>query len=244
MAKKSETPSDQKRPYIATIITLIAFLLMCGLGIWQYDRGQHKQQRLERVQANQAQSTMTLQSLINLQTDKRDVNFSATGLLLTDNLIYLDNQIEAGKVGYQILLPLNTDLGLLLVNFGWIQAGQYRQQLPSVSLPKGVMKLSGTSYIPTINPMITETASANGNWPLLVQSIDLTFIGRALEQPVLPFVMQLDPAHPSGLVRNWQAVVMAPEKHYAYALQWFALAIASLIIYFVAFRSRKPTNHE
>ncbi|MCL5256048.1 MAG: hypothetical protein M1363_08050, partial [Gammaproteobacteria bacterium] len=46
-------------------------------------------------------------------------------------------------------------------------------------------------------------------------------------------------------VREWPIVVMPPHRHYAYAMQWFGLALAALIVFLVASRERTthiPTN--
>jgi surfeit locus 1 family protein len=43
----------------------------------------------------------------------------------------------------------------------------------------------------------------------------------------------LDPGEPDGYVRQWSAPGFPPMRHIAYAVQWFALALTLLVIYFV-----------
>jgi cytochrome oxidase assembly protein ShyY1 len=43
----------------------------------------------------------------------------------------------------------------------------------------------------------------------------------------------LDPEEPDGFVRNWTAPGFPPMRHVGYAVQWFGLALALLVIYIV-----------
>jgi len=46
-------------------------------------------------------------------------------------------------------------------------------------------------------------------------------------------VILLDPKEPDGYARNWEAPGFPPMRHIGYAVQWFALAAALLVIYIV-----------
>ncbi|MCB1318421.1 MAG: hypothetical protein KDK27_20790, partial [Leptospiraceae bacterium] len=50
---------------------------------------------------------------------------------------------------------------------------------------------------------------------------------------VVPGVVQTDDDIGGKHPKIWQPVAFGPEKHYAYALQWFAIAFALLVIYIV-----------
>lgn len=231
--------SNRKLPYFATIITLVAVFTMCALGFWQIQRAQEKTVRLAQIETRQSSAPLSLEALLSMQDDKRDVPFNAFGELNTEKYFLLDNRLESGKVGYHVLAQLTTNQGVLLVNFGWVKAANRRDILPEVNLPFMQLKVNGISQIPFSNPMVTETAKVGDPWPMVVQAIDLDKLSKFSGKSLLPIVMQLDPVHPDGFVRNWKAVVMAPEKHYAYALQWFGLALACILIYIVALRKRK-----
>ena len=43
----------------------------------------------------------------------------------------------------------------------------------------------------------------------------------------------LDPSEPDGYLRQWQPPGFPPVRHIAYAVQWFSLAAALTVIYFV-----------
>jgi surfeit locus 1 family protein len=63
-----------------------------------------------------------------------------------------------------------------------------------------------------------------------------------LGAPVLDYQLLLDAAAPDGYVRDWQAPVVAPERHLAYAGQWWALAVGAVAAALVmAFRAARRT---
>ena len=45
-----------------------------------------------------------------------------------------------------------------------------------------------------------------------------------LGEPVLEYQLLLDPGEPDGFVRDWQAPGLPPERHLAYAGQWWLFA--------------------
>ncbi|MGD2032747.1 MAG: SURF1 family protein, partial [Gammaproteobacteria bacterium] len=46
-------------------------------------------------------------------------------------------------------------------------------------------------------------------------------------------IVLLDASAEDGYLRNWAPTEFGPERHYGYALQWFALAATLVIIYVV-----------
>jgi len=58
----------------------------------------------------------------------------------------------------------------------------------------------------------------------------------------LPVILLLDPVDEYGFVREWKAVYgVTPDKHRAYALQWFTLAVVLLMIY-MGVNSKRISN--
>lgn len=231
-------------PILATIITLVAVVIMFGLGEWQLQRAETKRERLSSIEQRQNLSPFSVAEISLMQGDIRDLPFSVKGTINPEQYFLLDNKINQGQVGYQVIAPLQTIEGVLLVNFGWVKAGLSRQQLPDIKLPIGSIELSGITSVPSNNPMINETVTAGQSWPVLIQQIDISLMSQFVNEPALPYLMLLNPSHEFGWVRDWNAVVMSPEKHLGYAIQWFLLAVACVIIYFVALKRRNKTSHE
>lgn len=244
MATNNHALKSKKWPIVATLVTLVAVVIMFALGFWQLERANNKELRLTQIEQRQQRSQISLQALTTIESDFRDIKFNAGGELLSDQLFLLDNRINKGRVGYEILVPLKTEIGLLMVNMGWVPAGATRQNLPVINLPKGTFSLSGIAATPDKNPMITETAEVGQSWPVVIQQMDFEVFQSFLNAPVLDFVMLLDEEQELGFVRNWQPVVMPPEKHLAYAIQWFGLALACLLVYIFALKKRYSSRHD
>jgi surfeit locus 1 family protein len=55
---------------------------------------------------------------------------------------------------------------------------------------------------------------------------------KRLGYPLLPVLLLLDREDAHGFVREWKPVYdVPPDKHRAYAMQWFTLALVLLLIY-------------
>lgn len=230
-------------PITAFVITLSCVCIMIGLGLWQLDRMHQKQARLADIEQKQQQSPLDIQALFTMDTDVRDVKVTFAGIPDNNQILLLDNRLHQGQVGYQVLSPVLVNGGTVLVNWGWVSAPRERTQLPSVVLPNHMVELSGIVAVPSHNPLVSETATALEHFPVRVQAIDIAFFSQQLNQPLMPFVIQLTAPENDAFVRNWQSVVMPPEKHLAYAVQWFGLAIAAMCV-FITLVVRRSQSHE
>ncbi|MFT6896702.1 MAG: surfeit locus 1 family protein [Paraglaciecola sp.] len=233
-----------KLPIVSTLVTLLAVVIMFALGLWQLQRAEQKSTRLAMIEVASTTSAITLAQIINSQEDIRDLPVRLTGTLNPNTYLLLDNRIHQGRVGFEVLALLAADSGNVLINFGWVAGDPSRLSLPEVDLPYALQDIQGKVAIPQANPMVSETADTAQIWPKVIQQLDLAFIEQVFQQPILPFIVQLDPVATSGFIRQWQPVVMSPEKHIAYAIQWFGLAIAAFIIYGFALRGKMKNKEQ
>ena len=242
----SNNATNQKRYtlVISTIVILVAVVIMSSLGVWQLQRAEEKSLRIEQIEKRKAEDPLSLGELLKSSDDIRDFPFQLYGKIDPHRYFLVDNRQFQGQVGYEVLAPVQTNEGLILVNLGWVKGTKYRANLPDVSLPKGTLFFQGIVSLPDLNPMISETALADDSWPKVIQQIDLALLESFLQEPLLGFVMLLSPESEEGFVREWQPVAMPPEKHLGYAIQWFGLALASLLVYIFAVRSKLKDRHD
>jgi surfeit locus 1 family protein len=64
-------------------------------------------------------------------------------------------------------------------------------------------------------------------------------IAAELGQGVQPFVLLMEPEYEFGFVRHWVPEEMGPGRHFAYALQWFAMGAVLAILLVWHFRRRR-----
>ena len=225
----------------AMLITLLAIAVMVKLGFWQIDRGQEKQMIIDRYTAAETYSQITLQNLVDLASAP-DERVSLRARFHPEYVFYIDNQIYQGRAGYQVLaLASNASLGEILipVNLGWIPAGQNRTDLPNVDIPNGDVEIFGRVRVPAESPFILQAQEFVANtWPLRIQYPELAKMREQLNLPLADFMVLQSPEAEIGFVREWPVVVMTPHRHYAYAVQWFGLALAAFIIFLVASRHK------
>ncbi len=224
---------------IKTSILIIAYSLGLGLLLtlsgWQISRGLHKASILEAANAASAQYPTIAVS------PKKPAQFSYQTATLQgswdkDRIILLANRIYQNQLGYEVIMPFQLSDGkLLLINRGWIAQGQ-ETALPTLQDASPV----GTLYQPkkgfTLGSAIQPEVINSKHWPKVSLYMDLTQFAQVLGQPVSPLIMVLDDDNSNSLIRIWKPVVIQPERHYAYALQWFGLAIAFIIFGIIWFR--------
>ncbi|MFC0446005.1 SURF1 family protein [Pseudidiomarina halophila] len=233
---------------LATLLTVLAIAFLVKLGFWQLDRAAEKETLFDDFAVAQTQAAQdSFQPLPqNPATNARFTPVKVTGTFV-DSYLLLDNQVHQGKVGYHVigLLDANNRSELVPVNLGWVPVGPDRRELPALELPEAEQEVIGWLYHPaedafTLADQIVEPGSS----PWRVQQLDFEAISTALDLPIANYLVLLSEAANYGWPRQWQPQVMTPEKHQAYALQWFSLALACLIVFFFARRSITKTKKE
>lgn len=233
-------------PWVAGVAMLALFLI---LGNWQLQRADEKRAVLSGFEA----IADTEHRPLNLATEPLEsLRFrpvAVSGQYLPEQQFLLDNQVSKGQVGYRVLTPLvHADSGqTVLIERGWIPRGPDRDTLPQVSagLPGETTTVLGHVYLPfgkglRLGPM-DETSVG---WPRVIQYLDFETIGERLQRVVPPLTVRLDPDQPHGYDRDWRPVLpMGPERHLAYAVQWFGLALALVIIVAILVYRRRFRDH-
>ncbi|NQY48853.1 MAG: SURF1 family protein [Colwellia sp.] len=233
-------------------LTLIVFVCLVKLSIWQYNRGFEKELRTARITQLNQQSPLTLNEVVNLSKEKQfigkeninDFPVTITGQFNADYIFLLDNQVEKYSLGYRVLQVVETPTHAVLVNLGWVQGSIDRGVLPEVIPLHGQYKFQGHVRIVEQSIMLIEQDFTQASWPLRVQQIELDKFATLTNKPLLPFVIYVDPAETLGHKKNWHPIVMPAEKHFGYAFQWATLAIAWLVLMISLRIKTKKSAHD
>ena len=221
------------------VLTLLPVLLM--LGFWQLSRYEQKLSLERAYEARHTLEPLTFSEL-RCQQDPLYMPLTVSGRFDPNRYFLLDNQVFRGEAGYELYMPFLTDDGhWLLVNRGWIPAGQ-RQQLPDVITDSAHLVLTGFAYKPLGKPfMLAEDAWLEG-WPKRIQAYNQGKIAKALEQSVPDFYLVLG----SEQAEQFRPMVvnLKSDRHMGYAVQWFAMALVMLLLYgFHMIRSGRNNNN-
>ena len=225
-------------PLWSWIVTVSLLFALSGLGRWQVQRGFDK--AALQAQFLEAGTHETVELDRNLPSQTHAV---ARGTYDTQRQLLLDNQSRHSQPGYEVLTPLRLSNGdVVIVNRGWLRASPDRRQLPPLPVAVGAREVHGI-WRGLAQPGLrlkTSNCAASG-WPRLVEYPTADDLKCVLNAPVLDGQLLLDPDQPDGLVREWNpAGEFPPMRHYAYAAQWFALAL-TLLVLFIKF-NLKPSK--
>lgn len=213
-------------------IALLVFLFLLRLGFWQLTRAEEKNTMLKAQAALALQAPVDWRPGMNLPVQYQRLKVKGSYLAAA---FLLDNQHYKHQFGYHLLSPFLLSTGeVILIDRGWLAGDQSRQRLPEFSIPSGSLQLTGDAYYPSAKSWVLGQVLEKRNENLaLVERIDTKIISQFLHKSVYPFIIRLDKDDTQGYVREWAVVAMPPERHYAYALQWFAMALVVLILFIV-----------
>jgi surfeit locus 1 family protein len=215
-------------PYVIGAILVVQF---AGLGVWQVSRA------FEKRAEQQAFVTQTGFASWSDGVDVRPFQkLKATGHFDVEHQFLLENIIINSRLGYYVLTPLHVadDTPLLLINRGWFERSPEAIDVDNLALPPDRVTVRGRAgSLPKAGYRMGEAVPADAEWPKRAVYPILDEIAAALGEPVQPFVLLMDPDDDHGFFRHWVPEEMGPGRHYAYALQWFAMGIvlAGLLIW-------------
>ena len=215
---------------------LLLFPFLLSLGLWQTQRATDKQALVERRAAGELTAALELRSQTHLGEADRYRPARVRGHYLAEQQWLLDNRVYRGQAGYHVFTPFviegQSQPGLL-VNRGWVSVGETREFLPSLPVPAGTLELHGRLDTPaSVGLVIGEVPLNSIADKVVVQSLDIDALAQARGMSLAPLALVIDEGQTGGLQYDWSPIPpMGPEKHLGYAVQWFGLAVALLIIY-------------
>lgn len=219
------------------LLALLSITLFVGLGLWQLHRAEEKRLILAREIAFKDRTPRLWQGEgVPPEAFER---VHVQGMFLPHTL-FLDNQMHAHHVGYHVIsvLDIGTDQ-VVLIDRGWVPAGETRSTLPDITTPTEQLTLSGRAYYPLGKSWVLGSGiEIKQATRAVIESLDFQLVSQFLHKAVYPFIIRLDEKNQAGYVRSWVAVSMPPARHVGYAFQWFAFALVVLII-FIALNIRK-----
>jgi surfeit locus 1 family protein len=230
---------------IPTVITLLILPILLALGSWQLNRAQQKKDLQTAFEAQMALDYAPIEEVCLSDPACRYRKVLVEGRYDGQHQILLDNQIRDGRPGFHVFTPLRIPgrEWAILVNRGWAPLGPSRRDLPDVAIGDAPVSLKGRVSQPS-NPGLQLGESDAVQWPRVVQFLDYEQLSKDLGYPLAPAVILLDPDMAGGYLRDWRPEFggMGPRTHYGYAVQWFALAAALVVIFIVVnTRRRRPS---
>ncbi|MGV8998448.1 MAG: SURF1 family protein [Parvibaculaceae bacterium] len=225
------------RPMLGpTLTTLLGLIILCGLGTWQVERLYWKRDLMATIaeRMDEAATDVPPQSdwsAMNLtRFEYRHVKLA--GRFLNDKELYYFAQAEDGTSGFDIVTPLVLDDGrIVLVDRGFVPQEMKDPARRPLGQIAGETELVGIARAPQQRNMFTPNDDVIGN---MWFTRDPSPMAAALQlHNVAPFYVEADATpNAGGLPVGGQTKITIPNNHFQYALTWYGLAVALLVIWF------------
>jgi surfeit locus 1 family protein len=225
------------RPRLAPTLFTVPVVLVCAaLGVWQLQRLEWK-----RALIAQREAALHAPPVAPLQTfaDARALEFHPvfdTGVFLNDKEVPLNAIGPKGAAGFDVLTPLREAGGrIVFVDRGFVPtelkdpAKRAAGQLAGTVRVAGLLRLAQEQKP---NWFVPDNRPDRGDWFW----VDLPAMAAAdgLAQ-VAPFYIDADATpNPGGWPKGGVTLPELPNHHLQYAITWFSLAVAAIVIYLLS----------
>jgi surfeit locus 1 family protein len=218
-----------------TLLTIVLLALLVSLGRWQLRRADEK-----RVLWDSFAAGTDLSQRIELDTPKitRYRHVEAEGRYDGTRQVLIDNMFNAERAGYYVITPFAlTGGGWVLVNRGWVPLGASREARPAVPVGDEMRRIRGRAdNLPAPGIQMGARTALGPPFPVVAPFPNSAEFAELLHEQNWTHAAELvllDADQPDGYARNWLPPGFPPMRHIGYAVQWFSLAVALMVIYVV-----------
>jgi surfeit locus 1 family protein len=231
---------------LAVLIPLLG--LAIAAGIWQLDRAKEKSRLFRSFDNGTGTGILTELIPVAQINELRYRVVRLSGYYDSDHQILLDSMMHQGQVGYQVLTPFRSNAKTAMVNRGWILASPDREILPTITVddePRQILARLDRLPRPGLELGSSDNSSEMA-WPRRLLFPKAKQLSEQIGYEIQDYQLLLDSEAADGYQRNWRPAVLPPERHVGYAVQWFAIAAALIVIYAVVNlkRAKEPTDNE
>jgi surfeit locus 1 family protein len=225
-------------PFIEYLILVLMFFGLMKLGDWQLFRAQQKEEILQQYQRMQVQSPQAWKA-----KDPKPNAYQAVSVKgqRVNTIFYLDNQFYQHQIGFNVFVPVKmSDGSLLLVDLGWLPAGQDRNSLPIIDAPLQTQWQGRVYYPPQQNIQLGQIVDHQQGQSYVIESLNFEELEKMMGASLQKWVLRLNPSSDTQMKREWPVVTVKPERHRAYALQWFVMAgVIGIILIWRGYKNAK-----
>jgi surfeit locus 1 family protein len=231
------------------IATLIAFAILCSLGVWQVKRLHWKEALIARVTARLDAPPILAPGPrewpdLNADLEYQPVTVSGRFLHNYEAHMFIaltEPRGHYGGMGYFVMTPLETDDGwMVFVNRGFVpEDRKYPSSRPAGQVD-GKVTITGLFRAPYSGSWFSPANDIKNN---IWFSRDPELYAEGLGLPVAkiaPYTIdaRFDPKLEGGLPQGGETIIDFPNNHLGYAITWFGLAAGLLGVFLVFARGR------
>ena len=220
----------RSRFFIPASLIIATLVLLISLGFWQLDRADEKRAIEDQIDSANSGDVKLIDSAEFLK-DKEYYHVRLQGSYVGDKQFIYDNQIVDQISGYYVLTPLvlKGDSKAVLINRGFIPWNGRRDKLADIDIGEELTEVKVQISKP-VKRMELEASELTGDFPVLIQALDLDEMSTIASLDFASVVGLLSPETENGFVRQWEPYTGSIERHIGYAIQWFLMAFVLAFI--------------
>lgn len=222
-----------------SFFALFLFAALVALGVWQLERLQWKLGLIGQIERNMHSAPIPIEKALRRPADAvQHRRVTVVGTFLNGEESYVFAIGSRGEPVYHVLTPIRLRDGrLLIVDRGIVPPSLRDPAARPGGEPGGQQMVTGVLRTPDRPGIFSPSPDvAHRIW----FARDLSAIAASLHLRLSsPFLVEADATSvPGGWPKGGQTVVNLPNKHLQYAVTWFLLAAALLVVYFAYHRAR------
>jgi len=223
-----------------TLATACGLAMLFSLGIWQLQRLAWKEDLISRIEARAHAAPVTLNEALLRQQDEGDIEFLRVSLAgefdhaMESHLFTVEKSIA----GWRIITPLRTQGGwVVLIDRGFVPDNLKDPASRKEGLVQGKTEITGLVRGAGVQAAFTpDNEPARNIWYWrdfdAMARVVRSGTGQKKRQRIAPFFVEIEKsAVPGGWPRGSATRLTFPNRHLAYAMTWFGLALALLGVY-------------
>lgn len=223
-----------------TMITVPALIVLVALGTWQLQRLHEKTDQIAKLQTRSEAAAVAPPGADAVLGDFEYQKVRVAGRYRHDREMYLVGRSLRGNPGLQVMTPLERSdgKGAILVSRGWVPFDKRDPktradgQLPGAVEVEGIVRLEKGQ-----GPFVPDNDPAKNTWYF----IDIPAMSKRAGIDLAPgYYIVADKADFPGnfpVGRQWRLDIR--NDHLEYAITWYGLAVALLLIYVVYHRQKR-----
>ncbi len=226
---------QRRFPWITLILGSIVFAILVGLGTWQVERLQWKENLLAEIEQRTHAAPASLNEIEDLWAKQHDVDYRTVTVVGQ----FMDGQERhylatfAGMSGFYVYAPLQlTDGRIIFINRGFVPYDKKEPATRSAGVD-GPVTIKGLAR----NPLDAKPSSLVPDNDLKANIYywkDLRTMAAQSGVPesrLIPFFIDADKTpNPGGLPIGGVTIIDLPNSHLQYAVTWYGLAATLLAI--------------
>lgn len=216
-----------------TLAGLFFFALTLWLGSWQLSRADYKRELQVRYDHMQEDGVVQIGAATVGKEDLLYRPVEVRGEFLPGQEIFIDNRVYKTRAGYHVFTPflIEGSTQHVLINRGWVEVvGGRRDVLPQVKPVAGIVTLHGIAVDTQSRYLELKGAEPQGR---LWQNLDFERYRREFGKSLQSVLIEQTSDTGDGLVRDWPRPDTGVGTHMSYAIQWFGLAAAIVVLWLV-----------